>query len=320
MKTFRKYYINELFYKFGLYIVIALLVAVFSIINPRFFSITNGINILQQMVTIGIASCGLTFVIVTAGIDLSLGSVIYITSVLVTILTNKGLGLVGAIALSIGIGAVLGAINGFFVAKLKIAALIVTLATLYIIRGLGIVIGGTGLIYFSNTVSEILTFTRLLGVIPISIIFLIAVLIITQIILSKTRFGLQLYAIGNNINAAKTMGIKVSRNIFISYIICGALVGLAGLISGAQVGGISSTFAVGQEFIIISATVLGGVSLYGGKGKAFPGAFIGVLIIISIENGLVMAKTDLYFYSIIRGLIIFIAVMLDSINNKGESR
>lgn len=98
------------------------------------------------------------------------------------------------------------------------------------------------------------------------------------------------------------------------------MAGLSGLVSGAQVGGITPTFATGQEFIIISATVLGGVSLFGGRGKAFPGAFLGVLVIMCIENGLVMAKTNMYAYTIVRGIVIFLAVMLDSLRNKGETR
>ena len=119
---------------------------------------------------------------------------------------------------------------------------------------------------------------------------------------------------------AEKMGIKVERNIFISYVLCGAFAGLSGLISGAQVGGISPTFATGTEFIIISATVLGGVSLFGGKGSVFPGAFLGVLIIMCIENGLVMASANMYAYTIVRGIVIFIAVLLDSIRNTGELR
>ena len=196
----------------------------------------------------------------------------YLTAVVITILTNQGLGLAGAVILSIGIGAAVGAINGFLIAKLRISALIATLAALYIIRGVGIVIGGTGLIYFSNNISETLAFTRLFGTIPTLVLILALVLVVTQMVLSRTRFGRQLYAIGNNMVASRTMGIKVTRNIFISYVICGASAGLAGLVSGTQVGGISSTFAISQEFIIIPATFLGGVSLFGGKGRVFPGA------------------------------------------------
>lgn len=105
---------------------------------------------------------------------------------------------------------------------------------------------------------------------------------------------------------------------FLAYVICGALAGLAGLLSGAQVGMVSPTFNQGQEFIIISAAVLGGASLFGGKGKAFPGVFIGVLIMFCIENGVVMSQVNMYFYTIVRGIVIFLAVMIDSLSNKAK--
>jgi ribose/xylose/arabinose/galactoside ABC-type transport system permease subunit len=175
-------------------------------------------------------------------------------------------------------------------------------------------------VFFNNAVGTFIVKTRLFDVIPLIVIILAVVMAVGQFVLSRTLFGRQLYAIGNNRGGAENMGINVRRQVFFSYVICGALAGLSGLVSGAQVGGISPTFAQGQEFIIISATVLGGVSLFGGRGKVFPSAFLGILIIMCIENGLVMAKTNMYAYTIVRGLIIFLAVMLDSMQNRGETR
>jgi ribose/xylose/arabinose/galactoside ABC-type transport system permease subunit len=310
----------DLFYKYGLYIVLIALVVIFTYMSPKFLSVNNGINLLQQSVTLSIAACGMVFVLIQRGIDLSMGSVMYFTAVLVTLATNAGLGIVGAFALSIAIGAGIGAVNGFFVAKAKVDPLIVTLSTMYIVRGLGIVIGGTGLIYFNNAVSDTIVFTRIFDVLPVLVIILAITMFVAQFMLTRSRYGRQLFAIGNNATAAKVTGIAVDRGVFLSYVICGATAGLAGLVSGAQVGGISSTNSTGAEFMIISAAVLGGVSLFGGKGSAFPGAFIGVLIIMVIENGLVMAQTDMYLFAIIRGIIIFVAVMLDCMRNKEEHR
>jgi ribose transport system permease protein len=310
----------DYFYKYGLYIVLAVLIVIFSSLNHNFLSTNNAINLLQQTASTGIAAAGLVFVLITGGIDISMGSTIFLTSVIAATLTDRGLGLAGAIAVSIGCGAIIGCINGFFIAKLRLVPLIVTLASLYIIRGTAIAIVGIKTTFFNNPVGVMIARTRLLGVIPVVVLILAITLIITQFVLSRTLYGRQLFAIGNNKLGAEKMGIKVSRNVFISYVICGALAGLSGLVSGAQVGGISPTFASGQEFIIISSTVLGGVSLFGGRGKAFPGAFIGVLIIMCIENGLVMARTNMYAYTIVRGIVIFMAVMLDSLRNKGETR
>ena len=310
----------EYFYKYGLYGVLMVLIALFSALNSNFFSLNNAINLLQQTSSTGIAAAGLVFVVVTGGIDISVGSTLFMTAVIVTALTDLGMGLAGAVAVSIACGALVGCINGFFIAKLRLVPLIVTLAMLYIIRGTAIAIVGIKTTFFNNDVGVFIARTRLFSILPVVVLILAITLIITQFVLSRTLFGRQLYAIGNNRQGAEVMGIKVTRNIFLSYVICGALAGLSGLVSGAQVGGISPTFAQGQEFIIISSTVLGGVSLFGGRGKAFPGAFLGVLIIMCIENGLVMAKTNMYAYTIVRGIVIFLAVMLDSIRNKGETR
>jgi ribose/xylose/arabinose/galactoside ABC-type transport system permease subunit len=226
----------------------------------------------------------------------------------------------GAFLVSIGCGALVGAVNGFLCAKLKVVPLIVTLAMLYIIRGTANSIVGIRQVDFTNQVGTTLARMRLGGVLPIIVFVLIVAMAIGQFILVKTSFGRQLFAIGNNKIAAEKIGINVERSIFVSYVLCGAFAGLSGLISGAQVGGISPTFATGTEFIIISSTVLGGVSLFGGKGSVFPGAFLGVLIIMCIENGLVMASANMYAYTIVRGVVIFLAVLLDSVRNVGELR
>jgi ribose transport system permease protein len=310
----------DYFYRYGLYVVFIVLVIIFSLLNKNFLSVNNAINLLQQTASTGIAAAGLVFVVITGGIDISIGSTLFMTSVVVTTLTDMGMGLAGAIVVSIACGAAVGCINGFFIARLRLVPMIVTLANLYIIRGTAIAIVGIRTIFFNNDVGVTIARTRLFGVVPVVVIILAITLAITQFILSRTLFGRQLYAIGNNKLGAEKLGIKVTRNVFISYVICGAMAGLSGLVSGAQVGGISPTFAIGQEFIIISSTVLGGVSLFGGRGKAFPGAFLGVLIIMCIENGLVMARTNMYAYTIVRGIVIFLAVMLDSMRNKGETR
>lgn len=308
------------FYKYGLYGVFVILVVLFSLLNSNFFSLNNVINLLQQTSSTGIAAAGLVFVLLAGGIDISIASTMFMTSMVAATLTNMGLGLAGAIAVSIACGALVGCINGFLIAKLRLVPLIVTLANLYIIRGVTIAIFGVKTVLFTNEVGGMIARTRLFGFIPFVVITLIIILALVQFVLSHTLYGRQLYAIGNNRQGAETIGIKVTGNIFVSYVVCGAMAGLSGLVSGAQVGGITPTFATGQEFIIISATVLGGVSLFGGRGKAFPGAFLGVLVIMCIENGLVMAKTNMYAYTIVRGIVIFLAVMLDSLRNKGETR
>ncbi|MDR1613718.1 MAG: ABC transporter permease [Planctomycetota bacterium] len=312
--------LSEAFYRYGLYIVLLALVVLFYALNSNFLSANNAVNLLLQTSSTGIAAAGLVFVMLTGGIDISISAVMFITAVISTVLTDMGLGLIGAIAVSIACGAVIGAVNGFFIAKLKMTPIIVTLAVMYSVRGLAIGFIGVKTLFFTNAVGAYLVKTRILGYIPLIVVILAVVMALCQILLSRTLLGKQMYAIGNNRSGAQKMGIAVEKRIFSAYVLCGALAGLAGLVSGAQVGQVSPAFAVGQEFIIISAAVLGGVSLFGGKGKAFPGAFLGVLIIMCIENGLVMARTNMYAYTIVRGCVIFVAVMLDSFHNKGETR
>lgn len=308
------------FYKYGLYITFGLLVTVFTTLNPHFFSLPNAVNLLQQTASTGIAAAGLVFVLVSGGIDISMGSTIFLSSVMVTTLANKGMGLPGAFAVALGCGIAVGAVNGFFVAVLRVVPLIVTLASLYVVRGVALSLTGVQSLFFFNDVGEAVAYARLGGVVPVVVLILAATLVIVQVVLSRTLFGRQLFAIGNNANGARVMGIRVKWNTFLTYVISGALAGLAGLVSGAQVGAITPTFAEGQEFIIITSAILGGVSLFGGKGTAFPGAFLGVLIVMCIENGLVMAGANMYVYTIVRGLVIFFAVMLDCLRNTGELR
>ncbi len=319
-ETKSRFNIYDGFYKYGLYMVFVALFVTFSIFNKEFISIANIINLLQQSSAPAIAAVGVVFVLVSGGIDISIGSTIYLTAALVTMATNAGLGLIPAILLVLITGGIIGCLNGFMIAKLHMVPIIVTLAMMFIIRGFTLAITNIEMQYFMNPVGDFIARYRLFGIIPIIVITMIIVLAIGQFVLSYTAFGRHLYAMGNNSVAALKAGIRFKRNSFLVYIISGALAGLAGLVGGAQVGGVTTTYGSGQEFLVISACVLGGVSLFGGKGRIFPGAFLGVLIVMGIENGLVMASANVYLYTIIRGMVIFLAVMVDCLRNTSELR
>jgi ribose transport system permease protein len=235
-------------------------------------------------------------------------------------MTNAGAGLAVALLASLGIGAAVGALNGLIIARLKLVPIIVTLAMMFIVRGMTLAITEIKMQYFMNPVGDFVARYRIFGVLPIIVMSMVVVVIAGQYVLKYTAFGRHLYAIGNNRTAALKSGIGVQLKTFATYVISGALAGLAGLIGGAQVGGVTTSYGSGQEFLVISACVLGGVSLFGGKGTIFPGAFVGVLIVMSIENGLVMAHANVYLYTVVRGIVIFLAVMMDCLQNKGELR
>jgi ribose/xylose/arabinose/galactoside ABC-type transport system permease subunit len=308
------------FYRYGLVVVVALLLVSFSLLNRNFLSGANAVNLLQQTASTGIAAAGLVFVMVAGGIDISLGSTMFLAAVITGTAANAGAGLVASFAIAVGCGALVGVVNGFCVAFLRIVPLIVTLASLYVVRGVALSITGVQSVDFFNEVGDAVAYVRLGGLVPVVVLISAATLGASQLVLARTLYGRQLYAIGGNAIGARVIGISVRRNVFLSYVICGALAGLAGMVSGAQVGSITPTFAEGQEFIIITSAILGGVSLFGGKGTVLPGAFLGVLIIMCIENGLVMAGANMYLYTIVRGFVIFLAVMLDCLRNTGEQR
>ena len=309
----------EYFYRYGLYFVFLLLVVTFSAITPKFYGISNIINILQQSAAAGIAVVGMSFVILTAGIDLSIGSTMCIAAITTAYLSGAGWGLIPCILVSLLCGGLIGAFNGFLISRWKVVPFIVTLAVQITIRGIISAITGQSLIYFTGPTQEMLTQTMIVSIPIITWIFIV-IIAAGHYVLIRTAFGRQLYAIGNNASAAEKVGLNVRRNLFLVYLIAGAMAGLSGLISSVQVASVTPEFGKGSEFLVISAAVLGGVSLFGGKGNIFPGALIGVLIITCIENGLVLVGADPYSYTIVRGLVIFLAVMVDCIRNKGELR
>jgi len=318
--------VKDFVLKYGLYIMFILLIVVFTISRPHFLQPGNINNILLHASAWSVAVAGLVFVMLTGGIDISTGSNMYFTAYICVMLTTLNIvpdtipGIVVLIFLSMIIGGLLGSVNGFFVALVKVPPLIVTLATLGLFRGVAFMINNVTTATFNNNVSEYLGRGRLFGFFPVIILIMIITIFIGQYVLKYTKFGRQLYAIGNNEHSARQIGIPVDRIKFLVYVICGATAGLSGLLIGAQTNAVVANFAAEHHFIIISCAVLGGVSLFGGRGTIFPGAFVGILIAVCIENGLVFLGADPYFYTIVRGLIIFLAVMMDCVRNKNELR
>jgi ribose transport system permease protein len=183
---------------------------------------------------------------------------------------------------------------------------------------------GVGLIASNSKVYYVEKLSRIsnggVGGIPYVVFILVVLAIIFDYVLRRTPFGRRIMAIGNDPVAALKVGINVRGNVFLAYTICGTLAGLAGALSAGQVGNVAVFFADGNEFLVISAAVLGGTSLFGGKGSVLPGALIGIVLVTTIVNGMTMMNASPYLYKIVRGGIIFVAVMVDSLNYKGELR
>jgi ribose transport system permease protein len=324
-------------------LLFALVLAVFGGMSPKFLAGDNLVNILIQTSATGIVATGMTFVLLTAGVDLSVGAIMFVGAAVAGKMMLAGQPLPLALAAMLGVGLVFGAINAVFVTGLRIVAFIVTLAMLFVGRGFALWITETramnlpesflqlgsarlkwlpdswqkaladGLALVSRPLHE---FTRpLLEGIPVPVLIFALVVVVAHLVLSRTPFGRQIYALGNSPENARKAGVRADRLLFTVYVISGFCAALGGIISLAQLGAVSPKFGLDYEFKAIAAAVLGGTSLFGGRGRVFPGTVLGAVLIQSVENGLNILNADPYLYPLITSAIIFVAVLLDSARN-----
>lgn len=317
---------KDIFYRYGILLIFIGMIIFFALMNQRFLSVDNLTLVLSQAAPMGIAAIGVTFILIVAGIDLSLAQNMFLSAMVVgaTMEALQPSGLIGTIpgyfllfAIAIGTGGLVGAFNGIIISKFRMVPFIVTLATTGICRSLGLLISGSKG-YIVDQLSPISN-GNFYGL-PYVVIMWVVFLILGDFLLRRTIFGIRLMAIGNDPTSAQRIGINVSFHNMIVYVIGGAMAGLGAILEAGQVQSVAINFASGHEFLVISAVVLGGTSLFGGKGSVFPGAIIGMLLVTIIFNGMSIMNASPYSYIIVRGIVIFIAVMVDSANFKGELR
>lgn len=289
----------------------------FSIANENFYSLTNIGILLRSIAVLFLLSMGMTFIMLTGGIDLSVGSnVAFSGGVGVITLTATGSAFLGFGA-AIVAGMFIGAINGFFIGRLKLSAFMVTLATFALARGLALVIYDATSINVSNT-----TFLWLGGVswgnMPVVIPFVALVFAGLSVLLYKTTFGRDVYAAGSNFATAFVLGRRPERTLVWIYVLSGALAGLSAIITVGRVSSGQPWAGLYLEFDAITAVILGGTSLFGGRGKLL-GTILGVLLYGIIINGLVLTGTNPYLQSLIKGLILLGVVLLDNYTQRGKS-
>lgn len=301
-------------------IALALVIAcvLLSILTDRFLTINNLTNVLVQASVVGIAAVGATFVVITGGIDLSVGSNLALSGMVAAFLMGGGLDPVLAILITILVSTLIGAFNGASVTWLKLAPFIVTLAVLGMARGLTLQISqGASL----SGLPKIYTWFgtgNLFGV-PVSVILMVLVFVVGHVVLSHTTFGHKVYAVGGNREAARLAGINDSWVLFAVYAIAGCAAGVATLVLVGKLGAATPTAGDGLELQVISAVVIGGTSLFGGKGSMI-GTFVGVLLIGIINNGLIMLNVNAFLIQFMQGALIFVAVLLDSFNTHRLTR
>jgi ribose/xylose/arabinose/galactoside ABC-type transport system permease subunit len=287
----------------------------FGLNADHFFGAENVLNIVKQASFVGIIAVGMTFVLLTAGIDLSVGSNMYVSAMAVGYFLQLpgmqgGFGVFAGLVVGLATGAVFGAVNGFCVVYLRITPFLVTLATM--VAGHGIVTAITESFGIDYPRAFIAFGAASILAVPIPIVVFALVVVAAHIVLTQTAFGRQLYAVGNDPEGARKAGVDTDRIVLSVYVISGLCAALAGVMLIALVGRLNQTFGVGKEFDVITAAVLGGTSLFGGVGTAF-GAVAGSVLVQMVQTGMVFVKVNLYLQPMVLAGIIFIAVLFDSL-------
>lgn len=300
---------------YGPALAICIEVVVFGLIAPGFLSIENLINISLQTAITGILAVGMTLVILTGGIDLSIGSVVALAGVAAA--TASGAGAFLGLATAIAVGVVVGGLTGLLVAYFRVAPFVVTLAGLTIARGLAFLwTGGRsvgGLPPDFNFWGQ-----AQIGIVPLPVVLMVVIVAAGHFLLSRTVFGRQVYAVGGNPEASWLAGVAVREVLLAVYLINGLLVGLAGAVLAARLGAGLPNSGQLYELDVIAAVVVGGTSLSGGKGGVL-GSLLGALFIGTLNNGLNLAGIDPYLQKIVLGLVILAAVLLDGASRGQDS-
>ncbi|GGJ27912.1 ribose ABC transporter permease RbsC [Paenibacillus hunanensis] len=303
--------ISEVTQKLGPLLGFIILVIIVSILNPAFLEPLNILNLLRQVAINALIAFGMTFVILTGGIDLSVGSILALSSAFVANLMLSGMDPVLAIIIGCLAGGVMGMINGLMITKGKMAPFIATLATMTVFRGLTLVYTGGNPITGLGDSMAFQLFGRgyFLGI-PVPAITMMIAFAILWVILHKTAFGRKTYAIGGNEKASIVSGIKVTRVKIMIYSLAGMLAALSGAILTSRLNSAQPTAGTSYELDAIAAVVLGGTSLSGGRGRIV-GTLIGALIIATLNNGLNLLGVSSFYQMVVKGVVIVIAVLID---------
>jgi ribose/xylose/arabinose/galactoside ABC-type transport system permease subunit len=317
--------ILAVFSRFGAFVFLVVLCVIFAILEPAFLKPTNIFNVLRQVSIYGLLAIGMTFVILTAGIDLSVGSLLALAGLVAAAVEKGGTGLLtgagtgegagyglpAAISAAIVVGVLGGTLQGLAISKLKVPPFIVTLGGLSAFRGGALLFsGGQPISAFRETYR--FWGQGLIGPVPVPVIIFLSFAIIAFIILRYSKYGRHIYAVGGNKEAARLSGLNVDRLILSVYVITGFFAGLSGFLLSSRLNSAEQVAGVGYELTVIAGVVIGGTSLFGGEGSIF-GTVVGIVLIGVLANGLTLMNVSSYYQQIIVGLIIVFAVFFDQI-------
>ncbi|WP_264471960.1 ABC transporter permease subunit [Dorea formicigenerans] len=296
---------------FGALIALVLLVVVIGVISPEFRTLSNFLSLLRQSSINGFIAFGMTCVILTGGIDLSVGSVLALSTALCAGFITNGVPVGLAMVLALIIGTALGAVSGLLVTKGRLQPFIATLITMTVYRGATMIfMDGKPISNLGDSFTLKVVGKGNFYHIPIPAITFVVMFLIFMFVLEKTTFGRRVYATGSNEQSAKLAGINVNRTKLITYAISGCMSALSGLILLSRLSSAQPTLGSGYELDAIAAVALGGTSMNGGRGRVW-GTFVGILIIAVLNNGLNILGVSSYYQDVVKGIVILIAVLSD---------
>jgi len=306
--------IAKFFVNYALYMLIIALVIVYASLTPLFLSGQNIVSLLTNSAPLLVASVGMTLILIIAEIDLSIGSIAGVVASLWILMSQADMNIVLATLIAIMVGAAIGAVNAGLIVGLKINSFLATLGMQIFLRGFVYIFTNGAQILMTDAVKQANAAVKgvLFGLSPL-LVFGLLIAIIMTLVYRYTAFGRKVQAVGCNKAASVKLGVNVNMITALCFIICGTLAGVAGILTATNVGMVHpSNIGSGMEFVAITACVLGGTSLLGGTGTIIPGTLIGVIFLNSIENGLGLLGASAYAYPVVRGLVIYLAMLTDS--------
>lgn len=303
--------------RFGIFAILVVTLLVFFLLKPEVLGLNNLLTVLARSAIVGIAACGMTFAICSGGFDLSVGGILALSTCVFAANLPK-IGIVASTALTLAVGVICGILNGLAITKLKIQTFVATLAMGMIIKGVALVYtGGSKQMLNRTTNPEAKIFSQNISIGPLQlqlppIVMVLAIFALGYLVYRYTSYGVHTRSVGSNENAARTSGINVDRTLIIVFAVTGLTASLSGLIRVSQLMQGSATLGDGFELEVITATILGGTSLAGGKGNIW-GSFVGAILLAIIRNGLNMIGLSDEYQRLAIGLILLLALSISGI-------
>jgi ribose transport system permease protein len=307
--------------RYGVPVALLVIVLFFTSQSSAFMTDSNIMNILRQSSVLAIAAIGATMVLIAAGIDISQGAVMALAGIIsVVCVQTMGIPDAAAIVLALLAAALVGFVNGLLAEYVRIPAFIATLGTALVVRGIGFVYTEGRSIGFGRGEAATGEFIQwlgkgFLGPVPVPVVLMVVLYLVAWVVMQRSTWGMHNYAIGSSERAARVAGLKVTRHRIQVYIIAGVLSGLAGVILAGRLGSASPSLGAGVEFDILTAVVLGGTSIYGGKGNIFR-TLIGALFLATLTNGLILMNVPTFYQQISVGVVLLLALTLDRLQSK----